>query len=800
MQRETERSLTFSHKARFGLAIDISTTHLAFIRTLRGSTTTFGCFNDVQFDELQVERRLLKSEGYAIAACWYWVRKLQARFFAGDYAAAVAASQSAQQLLWTSPSFLETADAHFYGALSHAASCDATFPDLYRQHVEALTAHHKQLVEWAESCPENFANRASLVAAEIARIEGRELDAERLYEAAIKSARENDFVHNEALANELAARFYAARDLVTISQAYLRNSRLCYLRWGADGKVRQLDQMHSHLRADEPTPGPSSTIVTSVEHLDLATVIKVSQAVSGEMLLPKLVEKLVRIAMEHAGAERCLLVLLRGGVPRIEAEATTGQGRVMVAVPQAIVMSSDLPQSVLHYVIRTQERVLLDDASVDKEYSKDEYVRQKRSRSVMCLPIVKQAKLIGVLYLENTLAPGAFTPDRVTVLQLLASQAAISLENAALYTDLQRSEAFLAHGQRISHTGSFGWSAAGAEFYWSEENYNILEYNRDVQASASLALQRMHPDDHDFVHRLLDDAMRKRKDFDSEHRLLMPDGRVKYVHTSGRAVNTGNLDFVGAVRDITERRRAEEALRQAQSDLARINRVTTMGELAASLAHELSQPISGATTNANTCLRKLGHDNPDLDEVRMVVTRIARDAQRASDIIGRIRAQFKKGALDREAIDVNEINRETVALLRDEAARYNISVRTDLTTDLPQILGDRVQLQQVTMNLIVNSIEAMKDIDGTREIVIKSQWTDDDQILVSISDTGTGFAPELAEQIFDPLFTTKPQGTGMGLRISRAIIEAHGGHLWAAGTLGRGATFHLSLPTARRVL
>ena len=252
----------------------------------------------------------------------------------------------------------------------------------------------------------------------------------------------------------------------------------------------------------------------------------------------------------------------------------------------------------------------------------------------------------------------------------------------------------------------------------------------------------------------------------------------------------------GAVRDVTERMRAEEALRQAQGDLARINRVTTMGELTASLAHELSQPISGAITNANVCLRSLERDEPDLDTVRKAVTRIVRDAQRATEIIGRIRSQFEKGVPNQESLNVNEIIPETIALLRDQAMRYNILIRTELEADLPKIVGDRVQLQQVVMNLIVNSIEAMKDVDGTRELVIKSERAEGEQILVSFTDTGIGLSPQLAERIFEPFFTTKTHGTGMGLRISRSIIESHGGRLWAVGSTGRGATFHLNLPAA----
>ena len=212
------------------------------------------------------------------------------------------------------------------------------------------------------------------------------------------------------------------------------------------------------------------------------------------------------------------------------------------------------------------------------------------------------------------------------------------------------------------------------------------------------------------------------------------------------------------------------------------------------MAHEVNQPIGGVLINANVCLRKLGHENPDIGEARAAITRIQRDAQRAADVIGRIRAQFEKTALNREILDINEIIRETAGLLRSEASRYNILVRTELAADLPQIIGDRVQLQQVAMNLIVNSLEAMKDIEGIRELAIKSQRGENEQLLVTVSDTGIGFPPQLAEQIFDPFYSTKPHGTGMGLRISRSIIESHGGRLWAAPAPERGATFHLNLP------
>ena len=231
------------------------------------------------------------------------------------------------------------------------------------------------------------------------------------------------------------------------------------------------------------------------------------------------------------------------------------------------------------------------------------------------------------------------------------------------------------------------------------------------------------------------------------------------------------------------------------ADLAHVNRVTTMGELTASLAHEVNQPIAAAVTDANTCLRWLTRDQPDLEEAREAASRVVKDATRAAEIISRIRLLFKKGTPQRELVDVNEVIREMIVLLRSEATRYSISVRTELAADLPQVMGDRVQLQQVLMNLMINGIDAMKEVDGTRELAIKSQRAEDEQLMVSVSDTGVGLPPQQADQIFNAFFTTKPHGTGMGLRISRSIVESHGGRLWAADNSPRGASFHLTLPT-----
>jgi C4-dicarboxylate-specific signal transduction histidine kinase len=253
------------------------------------------------------------------------------------------------------------------------------------------------------------------------------------------------------------------------------------------------------------------------------------------------------------------------------------------------------------------------------------------------------------------------------------------------------------------------------------------------------------------------------------------------------------IKWYGTGIEIEDRKRAEEQLRQAQLDLGHVNRVTTMGELTASLAHEVKQPIAAAVTDANTCMRWLARDHPDMEEARAAALRVVKDATRAAEIISRIRLLFNKGTPERELVDVNEIIGEMVFLLRSEAVRYNISVRTDLAADLPQVMGDRVQLPQVLMNLMVNSIDAMKNVDGRRELAIQSQRTENDQLLVSVSDTGVGLPPHQVDQIFNAFFTTKSHGTGMGLRISRSIVESHGGRLWAAANVPRGAAFYFTL-------
>jgi len=378
-----------------------------------------------------------------------------------------------------------------------------------------------------------------------------------------------------------------------------------------------------------------------------------------------------------------------------------------------------------------------------------------------------------------------------------------SRERKSAEESLRRSEGYLAEAQRLSHTGSWASIPAKGEIrYFSEECYRVTGFDpHGGQPRYETFFQRVHPDDQLKLSEAVGKAGRENTDFELDYRIVHPGGEIRDIHVVGHPVPNATDDFVefiGTVIDITDRKRADEErekLRQALADLAHVNRVTTMGELTASLAHEVNQPIAAAVTNASTCVRWLTRDQPDLEEARAAALRIVKDGTRAAEIISRIRLLFKKGTPQRELVDVNDIIREMIVLLRGEATRYSISIRTALATDLPEIMADRVQLQQVLMNLMMNAIDAMKDVDGTRELDIKSDRTEDEQLLLSVSDTGGGLPPQQADRIFNAFFTTKTNGTGMGLRISRSIAESHGGRLWAGDNSPRGASFYVSLPT-----
>jgi PAS domain S-box-containing protein len=361
-------------------------------------------------------------------------------------------------------------------------------------------------------------------------------------------------------------------------------------------------------------------------------------------------------------------------------------------------------------------------------------------------------------------------------------------------------ETYLAEAQQLSHTGSFGWKVSSGEIFWSEEGYRIFGFDSKTRPSIELVLARVHQDDRAQVQRVIDRAANDRRNFDSEHRLWLPDGTVKHIHIVARATpsETGNVDFVGAVMDVTSIRLAELELQTTRTELARVMRVTSLGELTASIAHEVNQPLGAVVANAEACLGWLGRESPDLNEAHAAMERIIRDGHRAGEVIRRVRALFGKNDAQWAPVHVNDIASEAIDMVEHELLRSRVSQRMELARDLPAVFGDKIQLQQVLLNLIINSIEAMQPVtDRPRELVIRSGQNERQQVQLTVTDCGIGFSAESAHKIFDAFVTTKSSGMGMGLSICRSIIQAHGGRIWASPNEFFGATVHFTLPQHR---
>nr|WP_291706338.1 ATP-binding sensor histidine kinase [Bradyrhizobium sp.] len=801
VQREAEAGLDFARQARVDLAVDRISGQVQLIRTLRGLTSKFGCFDDAIFNEEQFERRLEADPHLVHAAYWYWIHKLQARVLADD-SAAIAAAAQAERLLWTSRALFLRVEFHFYAALAQAGLDDAASAAERALQLKSLATHHRQLQQWADICPEDFADRAAIVTAEIARIEGRELEAMRLYDQAIAAARTNGFIHNEAIANELAGRFYATRGFDKIAYVYLRDARYGYLRWGADGKVRQLERLYPRLHVTEDG-GIAAKASDQVQQMDVNTVVKASQAVSSEIELPGLIQTLMKIALQNAGADRGLLILSRDNDFRIQAQGQSRGDEFAVVMCEAPISGPDCPESLLRYVIRTQETVILDDASRPDSLCDEDYLHRRHPRSILCLPLMKQGKLIGLLYFENTLTTHAFTPDRIAVLELLAAQAAISLENTLLYRDLWEREARIRRLVDSNIIGILFWNAHGDISYANDAFLSMTGYTRQELVSGAIGWKDMTPADH-----RVDDAQRVDQLRSSgqvpprEKEFFRKDGSRVPVLIGSALLAGSSEQSISFVLDLTERKRAEAEARESerryqekQLELAHANRVATMGQLTASIAHEVSQPISAVAMNASAALRWLDRKPPDVEKAQFSLEQIVQDANRSSDVIRRMRELFKKAPPRKERLDLNEVIREVIVFSASEALKNAISVQTQLAEGLSPIDGDRVQLQQVLLNLVVNAIQAMSTVaDGARDLLITTAPAEANSVLVRVTDSGPGLDAKTLEHVFDPYYTTKPEGMGMGLAICRSIIDAHNGRLWASANQPRGAVFQFTLP------
>jgi len=785
--REAEQLFGFALKTRFGLVIATMNGQLMLMRALRGLPQRFQLSDHEECSEAAFRQHLEQDPHVAVSACAYWIRTLQIRFFDGDAGGAIDAAAKASALLWTLPSFFELAEYHFYHALASAAHYDtapaATRPALR----QTLAAHHRQIAIWAANCPDNFRNRAALVAAEIARIEGRDMEAMRRYDEAIAAAREQGIVQNEALAYELAANFYRTRGFAEIAATYLRQARAGYARYGADGKVAQLDRRHAGSAGNRP-PGPEA-VDTSNRQLDIATVVKASQAVSREIVLPALIETLMRMTVEHAGADRGLLILPAPDGFRVEAEAVSTHDGIAVTMRPA----AALPESLLRYVARVRESQLLDDVAAPHLFADDPYFQAQPPRSVLCIPLTKQANLVGILYLENRLAPRAFTRNHLAVLELLASQAAISLENATLYASLQAREARIRRLVDSSIIGIVFWGMDGSISDANEAFLQMVGYSREDLLAGDVRWERMTLPEYKAIDAdKLAEVRATRTSTPYEKEFQRKDGSRVPVLIGAVLFDDSPDHGVAFVLDLSARKQAE-AERQARQAAEAASRAKSA--FVANMSHELRTPLNGILGYAQILER-----DPTLTERQLAGIDVIRKSGEhlltlINDILDMAKIEAGKMELYPTDIPLARFVRTVADIVDVKAAQKQLRLACDLAPGLPAwVRVDEKRLRQVLLNLLSNAVK----FTDAGEVTLQVRFVPPDRLAFEVRDTGIGIASDQLDAIFEPFEQAGDvrrhlAGTGLGLTISRQYVRLMGGEIRVDSQVGRGSTFRFEI-------
>ncbi len=809
---EAERGLAFVRQAGYKDIESILIMQIRFIDNLRKAGGTQYTGNGLKLSDLDDLIGPGKDRNSTLVF-WFWLYKAISHYLAGEFNQASTCIAEAETRAWSAPGHIHLLDFHLFSALILAADGAASHDSANIR--RRMQPHYDKIAHWASINPQNFSDKRALVAAEMERISGNPWTAQKLYGEAIGHAESQGFLQYAAYAHELAARFCLESGLQTSAEAHLNGARNAYRNWGAIAKVKRLEQEYPKLYRNVGALHAKAAIVGSEEGWQMFSVLRYIRALSEEIRLESLVKVLMTIAIEHAGAQRGLLIRCQRGAPVIAARAATSLTGVEVEIAQKPPTDSDLPLSMLHTTIRSLKGSHYAGSLHPGAFQLDPYLQHKPQCAAMCIPLVKRGELVGVLYLENCHRPDAFTEEHVEVLEVIAAQAAISLEIARLYADLveenhqrqraenalRASEATLELGEQISHTGSWQWDTSQDIVSASAEACRIFGRDPDQRLlSLSDFLSYIHEDDRSVVVDTLRLCTEEQKPFHIEYRIVRPDGGIRYISGVGK-VATGEDDvwhFVGTVTDITERRGYEDALRISQAELARVARITTVGQLTASIAHEINQPLMSIVSNGGASLRWLKRNPPELGEVLAGLEEIVSEAGRAGHIIHSLQALTRNSAPVMEQLDLHDIVRHIVTLARSDIERRTVSVQLSLAAGAHTVNGDSVQLQQVLLNLVVNAVEAMSELQGRpRVLSIYSDNPDNDHIMVAVADTGVGLSAEAMSKVFEAFYTTKQAGMGMGLAISRSIVEAHQGRLQALPAIPYGSIFQLTLPISR---
>ncbi|NKK73299.1 PAS domain-containing protein [Rhizobium leguminosarum bv. viciae] len=528
----------------------------------------------------------------------------------------------------------------------------------------------------------------------------------------------------------------------------------------------------------------------------LAGAVKASQTLSSEIELRKLIEQLMTVALKNSGADRGLLIRSSAEDYVVQAQARAIDDHIEVICGEELTTTVAFPETIIRFVVLTHESVVLDDASEPNMFSTDDYLREQQSRSILCLPLIKQRELTGILLLENTAMSHAFSAARIAVLELLAAQASISLENARLYADLELQVGLLQQLPVSAWTLNPDGTPDFVNQVWLDFSGQTLEF---IRSHPNAWMTAVHPEDREMAIKAFWEGVHSGHGFAFETRILRAEDGIYRRHlqqaVSLRDAEGKVLRFVGATTDIDDQKRAEETLRQTQSELAHVARVATLNAMTASIAHEVSQPLSGILVNARTSLRMLATEPPNVAGAVETAQRTIRDANRASEVLQRLREMFLNKEPVVELVDLNDAVREVIAIAGGELTRRSARLQTELADGLPRLSANRVQLQQVILNLLLNAADAMDGIDDrSRSLLVRTELESAGFARLEVRDAGVGFDPASVGRLFEPFHSTKPNGMGIGLAICRTIIESHKGRLWASPNDGPGATFSFSIP------
>ena len=792
MLQQIDTGLAMAHNLEFIDAQSRLHIQARYIRRLAGDTNSSWPIPDA----ITLQERVEASEMMQLHF-WWWLFEGLLAFLEGCFTDAETYLQRAWLLTWSAPVHIHLIDLALFSVLNRAALQSQTGQS--QDYAEPL----RRLRQWAQLNPRYFQDRLALAEAEVARVTGDSLNALRLYEQAITYAEAVGAIHIKGLAHELAARSHKELELFGSAREHLRKAHAAWLRWGAHTLAEQMEKTHAFL-----AKGSASAYApeTRAEQLDRLSITRACQALSTEIEPQALIEALLANAAICAGASYVALLLMEDGEQRVTACGESYSGGVQVRWQPQEPTKELLPLLLVREMVQRREPILVDGGYSLRRYTDDPYLRQLDEGSVLCLPLIKQSEIVGALYLENRLASGLIDPNRIDLLTLLAAQAAISLSHVRLYADLlaenkRRSEsesnlrstqALLALGQEISRYGTFIWRWRSEPSFWSAQllaELGLRAPDNDAYLLQPEAL--VHDDDRERFCLALNSALESNCGMRQEFRCSSYEAAPCYLELLLEP--TDGQTYIGVLSDISARRSTEAELHAARSELERTERVALLGELSASISHEINQPLAAILSNAAASVRWLERAEPSVQEALEGLRDILSECSRAAEIVRATRALVRKEPTQRQPLELGQLIRQVLLLCKAELEDLHIEMRLNLSEPL-LVLGDSVQLQQVLSNLIQNACDAMRTLPARHRILKLSGTYVAGEVLIVVEDSGAGVPCELQEQVFQALFSTKLTGMGMGLAICRSIISSHEGVL--ATTSGRNgeSLFFFTLP------